>query len=47
LEDISLNIQNRKIKNDPLLSNDLNKCNSGNILEKIILKNKINKIIKV
>ena len=47
MEDTSFNIQDRKIKNDPLLSNDLNKCNSSNILEKIILKNKINKIIKV
>ena len=36
-----------KINNDQFLSSDINKINSGTNLEKIILKNKVNKIIKI
>ena len=36
-----------KINNDQFLSSDINRINSGTNLEKIILKNKVNKIIKI
>ena len=44
--DTSFNNTIAKISNDPFFSSDLNRANS-NYLEKIIMKNKVNKIIKI